>query len=141
MQYENEDEPNKSKIDQGELGRPVISFFLQMFWERLSIVSCLKDRKLLTKFQISLALRARAIFRPFVVFERFTRAKNQIALEIVLLPIQKCQFISLLIFTGRHTKWGGQERSASGWRLALRGGNITEKKIRERGASQKEKRS
>ena len=111
-----------------------------MFWERLSIVSCLKDRKFnLKKFQISLALRARAIFRPFVVFERFNRAyKNQIALEIVLLPIQKCQLISLLIFTGQRTKWGGQERSASGWRLALRGGNITEKKIGEKGASQKE---
>ena len=79
------------------------------------------------------------LFRLFVVFERFTRAyKNQIALEIVLLPIQKCQLISLLIFTGQHTKWGGQERSASGWRLALRGGNITEKKIGEKGASQKE---
>ena len=81
------------------------------------------------------------LFRLFVVFERFTRAyKNQIALEIVLLPIQKCQLISLLIFTGQHTKWGGQERSAFGWRLALRGGNITEKKIGEKGASQKEKR-
>ena len=64
--------------------------------------------------------------------------KDQIALEIVLLPIQKCQFISSLIFTGQSTKWGGQERSVSGWRLALRGGNITEKKIREKGASQKE---
>lgn len=79
------------------------------------------------------------LFRLFVVFERFTRAyKNQIALEIVLLPIQKCQLISVLIFTGQHTKRGGQERSASGWRLALRGGNITEKKIGEKGASQKE---
>ena len=81
------------------------------------------------------------LFRLFVVFERFTRAyKNQIALEIVLLPIQKCQLISLLNFTGQHTRWGGQERSASGWRLALRGGNITEKKIREKGVSEKEKR-
>ena len=66
--------------------------------------------------------------------------KDQIALEIVLLPIQKCQFISSLIFTGQSTKWGGQERSVSGWRLALRGGNITEKKIREKGVSEKEKR-
>ena len=47
-------------------------------------------------------------------------------------------YLFLLIFTGQHTKWGGQERSASGWRLAFRGGNITEKKIGEKGASQKE---
>ena len=111
-----------------------------MFWERLSIVSCLKDRKFTKKnSKFRLLYELVQFFRPFVVFERFTRAyKNQIALEIVLLPIQKCQFISLLIFTGQRTKWGGQERSASGWRLALRGGNITEKKIGEKGASQKE---
>ena len=110
-----------------------------MFWEGLSIISCLKERKFTNKMPNFTCSTGSCNFLNYLLsLKDLLVLKDQIALEIVLLPIQKCQFISSLIFTGQSTKWGGQERSVSGWRLALRGGNITEKKIREKGASQKE---
>ena len=109
------------------------STYSQMFWEGLSIISCLKERKFTNKMPNFTCSTGSCNFLNYLLsLKDLLVLKDQIALEIVLLPIQKCQFISSLIFTGQSTKWGGQERSVSGWRLALRGGNITEKKIRKR---------
>ena len=106
-----------------------------MFWEGLSIVSCLKDRKFTNKIPNFTCSTGSCNCLDYLLSLKDLLALIKTKLHSKSFYYRYKNASLSLYYT---TKWGGQERSASGWRLALRGGNITEKKIGEKGASQKE---